>query len=421
MDRIISILRQAQVSDWQLVENRTISHQAFFIGQKLDQHRISDTDSYKLTVYMDVDGKRGSAEQEIFLSQSDGEIREVVDKMKFSASIALNPHFELVSDEAHHEDMAEADLLESFGKVIAAVQSINGRGNEKINSYEVFVNQDYYHMVNSRGCDISFNQLAEELEIVITSLADGREVEIYYMLTCGADQTVENIVGRIENVFTLAADRSQAQPCKTMLNAHVIMTGEDMKEFFAYFLAKTNTANIYRRTSQVKIGDSFQSGEGDKISMQIRKQLPYSSANQPYALDGCRARDYDLVRDGVCVSYHGDNATARYLGIDDIAPAFNFVVSPGSRSLEEMESQPYLKVVQFSGLMVNPITGDFGGEFRLAYLYDGEKVTPVTSGSITGNMNTALNNCYLSRESMQLDNCIVPEAVELFDISVAGN
>ena len=86
-----------------------------------------------------------------------------------------------------------------------------------------------------------------------------------------------------------------------------------------------------------------------------------------------------------------------------------------------MESQPYLKVVQFSGLMVNPITGDFGGEFRLAYLYDGEKVTPVTSGSITGNMNTALNNCYLSRESMQLDNCIVPEAVELFDINVAGN
>ncbi len=52
MDRIIELVRQAQVSDWLLVETRTVSHQAFFIGQKLDQHRISDTDSYKLTVYM---------------------------------------------------------------------------------------------------------------------------------------------------------------------------------------------------------------------------------------------------------------------------------------------------------------------------------------------------------------------------------
>lgn len=421
MDRIIELVRQAQVSDWLLVETRTVSHQAFFIGQKLDQHRISDTDSYKLTVYMDVEGKRGSAEREIFLSQSDEEIRKVIEEMKFSASIALNPHFTLVANEIYHEDMAQADLLDSYGKVIRAVQTINDRGNEKINSYEVFVNQDYYRMVNSQGSDISFNRLSEELEIVITSLCDGREVEIYYMLSCGTDQTVENIIERIDNVFVLAVDRSQAQPCKTMLNAHVIMTGEDMKEFFCYFLSKTSTSAIYRRLSQVQIGDHFQDGKGDKVTMEIRRQLPLSSANQPYALDGCKARDYFLIRDGECVSYHGDNTTACYLGIKDVAPAYNFIVSPGSKSLKEMEKEPYLKVVQFSNFMVNPITGDFGGEFRLAYLYDGEKVIPVTSGSITANMHTALNNCYLSSEIVQLDNCVVPKAIELFDVNVAGN
>lgn len=421
MDRIIELVRQAQVSDWLLVETKTVSHQAFFIGQKLDQHRISDTDSYVLTVYMDVDGQRGSAEREIFLSQSDEEISKVIEEMKFSASIALNPHFTLVANERYHEDQAKADLLDSYGKVIKAVQAINDRGNEKINSYEVFVNQDYFHMVNSQGTDISFNKLSEELEIVITSLSDGKETEIYYMLSCGTDQTVENIIERIDNVFVLAADRSKAQPCKTMLNAHVIMTGEDMREFFYYFLSKTSTSAIYRRISQVKIGDHFQDGKGDKITMEIRRQLPLSSANRPYSPDGCKARDFFLVRDGVCVSYHGDNTTACYLGVKDIAPAYNFVVSPGSKSLAKMESQPYLKVVQFSSFMVNPITGDFGGEFRLAYLYDGEKVTPVTSGSITANMHSALNNCYLSTETVQLDNCIVPKAIELFDINVAGN
>ncbi|MBQ6654103.1 MAG: hypothetical protein IJM79_01080 [Erysipelotrichaceae bacterium] len=421
MDRITEILRQSQLSDWLLVETRTLSHQAFFIGQKLDQHRISDTDSFKLTVYMDTEGKRGSAEREIFTSQSDEELKKTIEEMKFSALIALNPGFEMVKDEVYHEDMAEADLLAAYGKVIKAVQSINDRGNEKINSYEVFVDQDYYHLVNSQGSDISFNQLSEMVEIVITSLSDGKEVEIYCMLECGADQSIENIVAKIENVFKLAADRSLAQPCKTMTNAHVILMGEDLREFFSYFLSKTSTRNIYNRMSQVKIGESCQSGDGDKITLEVRKELPYSSANQPYSLEGCKARDFFLVKDGVYANYHGDNTTAYYLGIKDIAPAYNFVVSPGSKSLAEMEKQPYLKAVQFSGLMVNPVTGDFGGEIRLAYLYDGEKVTPVTSGSITGNMKTALNNCYLSRETVQLDNCVVPAAVELFDISVAGS
>ena len=50
-----------------------------------------------------------------------------------------------------------------------------------------------------------------------------------------------------------------------------------------------------------------------------------------------------------------------------------------------------------------------------------EPPSPVTSGSITGNMKTALNSCYLSRETVQLDNCVVPAAVELFDINVAGS
>ena len=421
MDRILEILKQSQVSDWMLVETKTVSHQAFFIGQKLDQHRISDTDSFRLTVYMDKEDKRGSAEREIFLSQSDEELKKTIEEMKFSALIALNPYFELVKNEIHHEDMVQADLLSSYGKVIKAVQSINDRGNEKINSYEVFVNQDYCHMVNSQGSDISFNQLSEMVEIVITSLSDGREVEIYYMLECGADQTVENIVKKIENVFTLAADRSKAQPCKTMLNAHVILMGEDLREFFGYFLSKTATRNIYSQISQVKIGDKCQEGEGDKITLEVRKELPCSSANQPYSLEGNKARDYFLVKDGVYVNYHGDNTTAYYLGIKDIAPAYNYVVSTGSKSLAEMEKEPYLKAVQFSGLVVNPVTGDFGGEIRLAYLYDGEKVTPVTSGSITGNMKTALNSCYLSKESVQLDNCVVPAAVELFDINVAGN
>ncbi|MBR0384915.1 MAG: hypothetical protein IJI05_00030, partial [Erysipelotrichaceae bacterium] len=49
----------ADVSDWKLVEKTTLSHQAFFVKQQLDQHRISDTVATTLTVYVDQETENG--------------------------------------------------------------------------------------------------------------------------------------------------------------------------------------------------------------------------------------------------------------------------------------------------------------------------------------------------------------------------
>jgi len=51
-----------------------------------------------------------------------------------------------------------------------------------------------------------------------------------------------------------------------------------------------------------------------------------------------------------------------------------------------MKKEPYLYVVSFSDFSMDSLSGYFGGEIRLAYLFDGEKVTPVTGGSVSGNL-----------------------------------
>ncbi|MBR0230101.1 MAG: TldD/PmbA family protein, partial [Erysipelotrichaceae bacterium] len=86
----------------------------------------------------------------------------------------------------------------------------------------------------------------------------------------------------------------------------------------------------------------------------------------------------------------------------------------------EMKKEPYLEIVTTSGFQMNPMTGSFGGEIRLGYYFDGEKTVPVTGGSITVNMNKVLGNMYMSKETKQYDNIVLPKTVQLFNVAVAG-
>jgi predicted Zn-dependent protease len=95
-------------------------------------------------------------------------------------------------------------------------------------------------------------------------------------------------------------------------------------------------------------------------------------------------------------------------------------VNNGTISMEEMKKGPYLHVVQFSDFQMDALSGYFGGEIRLAYLYDGETVTPVTGGSINGNMLELQKNMVFSTERYKNSKYDGPLAVRFFGVPVAG-
>lgn len=422
--KLMEIVKTSGVSDWKIVEKTTKSHQAYFVKQELDQHRISDTVETQLTVYMDceVDGRkmRGSATHEFFSNTGEEEIKAEIEKMKYNATLALNPYFELVKEEKHYEEKKDYRLLDVLRTVLEAMQQIKDSETKKINSYEIFVNEYYYRVVNSQGVDVAFNTMDEELEVIINSIDDNHEIELYHRVNF-ADQPLKDITDGILEVFKFAKDRTKAKATKKSLSETVILSSLDNASFFNYFLMKTRTSMVYNRGSQVQIGDKAQQGDNcDKISITLKKELPYSSRNLPYTTDGLKARDCSILRDGEYVSYWGEPQTAYYLGVKDVAPANNFVVSGGTKTLEELHSEPYLEIIQFSSFIMNPMTGNFGGEIRLAYHYDGDKITAVSGGSITCNMDSALQTLRMSRESRQIDNCIVPRSIQLFNVAVAG-
>ena len=88
--------------------------------------------------------------------------------------------------------------------------------------------------------------------------------------------------------------------------------------------------------------------------------------------------------------------------------------------MEEMKKTPYLHVVNFSDFQMDEMSGNFGGEIRLAYLFDGEKVTPVTGGSINGMIVKAQKNFVFSKETQESMDFSGPFAVSMEDVAVAG-
>ena len=70
----------------------------------------------------------------------------------------------------------------------------------------------------------------------------------------------------------------------------------------------------------------------------------------------------------------------------------------GDTSISEIQKEPYLKIVSFSDFQMDEFTGQFGGEYRLAYYFDGKNTIPVTNGSISGNINDIIGNILFSSE-----------------------
>ena len=85
-----------------------------------------------------------------------------------------------------------------------------------------------------------------------------------------------------------------------------------------------------------------------------------------------------------------------------------------------MKKKPCIWAVAFSDFQMDAFSGHFGGEIRLAYIIEDGKITPVTGGSINGNLIEAQQNMTFSTERFSSANYEGPYAVKFTDISVAG-
>ena len=130
--------------------------------------------------------------------------------------------------------------------------------------------------------------------------------------------------------------------------------------------------------------------------------------------------DMPLLREGKLEAYHGPNRFCRYLDVKPTGSYQKVACANGTVPFAELKKGPCLWAVVFSDFQMDAMSGHFGGEIRLAYLIDGDTVTPVTGGSVNGSILEAQKHLTFSTERYLTASYDGPYAVRLTGISVAG-
>ena len=161
--------------------------------------------------------------------------------------------------------------------------------------------------------------------------------------------------------------------------------------------------------------------KGDTITIKAVKNLPNSPSNFDYDAEGAPIFDCSLMENSVPKHFAGNRMFSQYLGLEESFIISNWSVSGGKMSASELRNGEFLEIVEFSDFQVDTMTGDIFGEIRLAYYHDKDgHVTPVSGGSVSGNMQDNLADMYMSKETRRYANAQIPCVTRLENITIAG-
>jgi hypothetical protein len=186
-------------------------------------------------------------------------------------------------------------------------------------------------------------------------------------------------------------------------------------DLLSYFVARSDASAVYAHYSPWQVGTMVQeAGEGEAINLKLHTTVPYSPS-------GIKMIDRPLTKEGKLETIHGGERFCSYLGIPMTGEYSGIICENGSVPFAEMQKEPHLYVVSFSDFQMDAWSGHFGGEIRLGYYFDGEKVSIVTGGSVNGNFAQCKNQLRFSLERFQNEHYQGPFAVSLPHVQIAGN
>ncbi len=422
LEKIKKALSKLNIERWRINEVKEESAELFFVKHNLDTRRIKDTHKFTVTVYRqsEKDGKKlvGNMSASVISSMSYEEIENAIESAYYAAQFAMNPYFDapekVTSDTIVKQgELASAPLAESAGKMAAAVFAADKNKHAYVNSTEVFCHKTFTHILTSEGTDVSFTDAVCKGDYVVQCKSP-EDVELINQFEYD-DVDTDALEQGVKEYLDFVYDRACAQRVLKSGKYNVVLSGKNLAEILSYYTEKSAADMIYPGYSAWKIGDGVQGNvTGDALGLSL-------VATRPFSGDGIKMKDLKVIDDGRLLAIHGSTPFCRYLGI---APTGAYektrCENKGNVSFEDMKKQPCLWAVAFSDFQMDSFSGHFGGEIRLAYLIEDGKITPVTGGSINGNLIEAQQNVRFSKERFTSANYEGPYAVEFENIPVAG-
>ena len=428
-EKILASLKRLNIEEYVINITSYKSAQMFFVKKSLDSKRAENTKTYNVNVYrsFDKDGQKmkGNSSVYVYNGMTEEEIDESLRRAYLAASFVCNPTYDLMECTENKFQTMESDLFdytleECCEKTAEALFAEDRREDAFINSAEVFAYEANVEIISSTGIDSGYVKRSISGEFVAQCKAP-QDVETYqdfrYTSLDG-----ESLKSKVRKTLEYTLERAKATQAPKAGKYRVIISDSYVNDVFSYYVGRAQAGYIYAGYSTYEIGQNVQAvgaeGEaaeikGDKVSMTLVPTEPLSN-------EGIWQKERELLDNGVLKTYYGGLRFSRYLGIEPTGFYGCVSVAPGSKSVEDMKKEPYLWVVNFSDFQMDDFTGHFGGEIRLAFLYDGEKVTPVTGGSINGSIIDSQTKMYFSKEIQKSADFVGPYAMCFEDVPVAG-
>ncbi|UCF99736.1 MAG: hypothetical protein JSV89_09400 [Spirochaetaceae bacterium] len=424
------------VSAWRIIDRQIEGQELFFVRRDVDMQRSKDVRHTAVTVYRDFqEGEkkyRGSVVIQIHPTYSEGEIRSLIEQSLDSARYVRNEVYPLVEPRSESPRYPESSLvarpLEEWLSPLA--ETIYSQENEgaSINSAEIFLNRTDTRIVNSLGLDVSFRRYAGYVELIVEDNGKARtggsngEVELYREMSF-SEFDADTLAAQVREQLRYCRDRAAARPTPHLGRFPVLITGDPVADFFQYYLTHSAAESVYSGLSTAKVGQSIQGDgiSGDRLTLTLEPFLKNSPVSAPVDADGFALGSARIIDSGTLERYWGPLRFCHYLDVAPTGAIGNVIVAPGSKTGKELRQEPHLEVVYFSAFISEPLTGDFGGEIRLAYFQDANgKRYPVSGGSVSGNIRDVQAKMHFSREIRSTAGFQGPLSILLPEISVAG-
>lgn len=419
-------LAEKKIDIYQISEKKTESVELFFIKRQLDLRRGTNVVRYTVTVYRDFEENgtkyRGSASVILQNGMNGDEIEKKLEDAYYAASFAKNKWYPLptgkeISGVKEMESNLSKDWKGAALRAAKAVFAADNRSDVFINSLELFTRCIQTRILNSEGIDVSFRKYRLDGEFVAQCLAP-QDVETYEDFEYDSFQEQE-IKEKVCRTLDLTRDRAAAVKTPEAGEYSVILSGKYVPTVMEYYCERSHASLIYQGYSNYHIGDDVQMAgneeavTGERLNMSLLATAPYSE-------EGIPMNDRVLLENGTLKSIHGGTRFCYYLGVEPTGDYQKISMAEGTVPFEEMKKDKYLYVVNFSDFQMDSMSGNFAGEIRLAYLYDGATVMPVTGGSINGSIVKAQKNFSFSKEMQSDTKFSGPLAIRIDHVMVAG-
>ncbi len=412
--------KNPQVSGYRINISKKESYELFYVKGKLETVRCTDTCDKEVTVYADHGEYRGDAQFFIYPSTTPEQIEKLIEEAVGKALLINNERYELPEGEqGEYEVESNFRDYEPSGlaaEIAQAVFEANTSENGSLNSVEVFINKRTETVINSKGLNKTQIKYDAMVEAIPTYNGETQSVELYEQYNFGSFDR-QALVAEIAEKMEEVEARHKAVKPDYSIDCNVILGKLELAQLFFEIAYDLNYATVYSKSNLYSKGDAIQKEpKGDLIGITMAGKAKGSVRSSAFDADGMSLGRVRLVEKGKAVAGFGANRYAQYLGEEPTGALPCLCADAGTAEPAVFTEGKYLEVISMSGLQVDFYNDYIGGEVRLAYYSDGEKLVPVTGISIAGKLSEVLETIRFSSETAVYNGYTGPEKAILTDM-----